>query len=304
MVVLGVTLGGCQEGFSGLNRAAPPDRPPSPASQSPQSVELVVSAAASLQDVLQAIAPAYEQRYAPTQVVFNFAGSGVLQHQIEQGAPVDVFMSAGVHQLDALERDGLIRSGTRRNLLQNQLVLIVPRRSAVPSRPAGDVRATSPPPQSLAQLAQVTRLAIGDPDSVPAGYYARQALLSLGFYGQLRSRLILAKDVRQVLTYVETNNVDAGLVYATDARRSDQVQITATVNPSYHDPIIYPVAIPSTSAHPQLAQTWITFLESEVARSQFQAAGFQVLGQPRLLTPSQPSPVPTPIPAPLPSPMP
>lgn len=254
-----------------------PERPPAPDRPLPQSVEVVVSAAASLQDVLQAIAPAYEQRYAPTQVVFNFAGSGVLQHQIEQGAPVDVLMSAGLHQMDALERKGLLRAGTRRNLLQNQLVLIVPQPGAMPPLPAGHGRIASPPIQHLDQLNQVTHLAIGDPDSVPAGYYARQALLALGLYTPLRSRLVLAKDVRQVLTYVETGNVDAGLVYATDARRSTRIQLVATVNPSYHDPIIDPVAIPNTSAHPQLAETWMTFLGSEVARSQFQAAGFQVL---------------------------
>jgi molybdate transport system substrate-binding protein len=279
-----------------LNPAMRPDHPPTPAPPTPSSTtaELVVSAAASLQDVLQAIAPAYEQSHAPTQVVFNFAGSGVLQHQIEQGAPVDVFLSAGLHQIESLERQGLLRAGTRRNLLQNQLVLIVPKHSATPSRLANGDRTDSAPIQHLAQLGQVNHLAIGDPDSVPAGHYARQALLSLGLYEPLRSRLLLAKDVRQVLTYVETDNVDAGLVYATDARRSDRVRVAATLNPSYHDPIIYPVAIPTTSAHPQLAETWIRFLESEVARSQFQAAGFQVLEQPTLAIPSTPAIAPTP----------
>ena len=139
-------------------------------------------------------------------VACNYGASGTLQQQIEQGAPVDVYLSASPKQMDALEKKGLLLPGTRKNLLRNEIVLIVPKDS-------------SSHVSSFQDLARpdVKQIALGEPTTVPAGEYAQEVLTYLGIYGVVKPKAVLAKDVRQVLTYVETGNVDAGIVYSTDA---------------------------------------------------------------------------------------
>ncbi|MGB0562762.1 MAG: molybdate ABC transporter substrate-binding protein [Spirulinaceae cyanobacterium] len=224
---------------------------------------LTVSAAASLQGVLLAIAPAFATTHPEIEVVFNFAASGALQRQIEQGAPVDIFIPAAAQPMDALEQQGLIRATTRRDLLANRLVLI-----AAPDSPLQI--------QRLEQLktARFDHLAVGEFRTVPAGQYAQQALAQLELLNALQTQLVFGRNVRGVLAAVEQGNAELGLVYATDADRSDRVRRLLTVPESTHDPIRYPIAILQASEQTRAAQQWLTFLQGDIAQAEFAAFGF------------------------------
>lgn len=234
-----------------------------PTSTPADTVTLTVSAAASLQDVMKAIAADYRQQHPRTSLVYNFGSSGALQQQIEQGAPVDVFFSAAPKQMNALEQQNLLLPGTRQNLVGNRVVLLAPKNTDI----AGFQDLTN---------ASVQRVAIGDPGSVPAGQYAQEVLTSLKLYSALKPKLVFARDVRQVLAYVETGNVDAGLVYATDAQ-SSRVTVVATAPPSTHQPILYPVAVIKASKNAEAAQDFVRFLASDRAQAIFSQYGFRPL---------------------------
>jgi molybdate transport system substrate-binding protein len=226
-------------------------------------VTLTVSAAASLKDAIVDAEAAYRQSHAHVDFSNNFGSSGTLAAQIEQGAPADVFLSAAAKPMDDLERKGLIASGSRRNLLRNSLVLIAPRDSKL---------------QDFQGLTggSVRLIALGDPESVPASEYGRQALSSLHLWDKLNTKLVLAKDVRQVLTYVETGNADAGLVYATDALTSGKVRVIASAPESTHDPIVYPVAAVRGSSNEEAARGFIDYLASPAAQAIFKSHGFTI----------------------------
>ena len=227
-----------------------------------KSVELTVSAAASMQDALQAVGEAYQES-SNTSVSYNFGSSGTLQQQIEQGAPVDVFISAAQKQMDALEAKNLLLAGTRQDLLKNEVVLIVPRNANAPS---GFQDLTG----------NIERFSLGQPESVPAGQYGKEVLTSLNLYEQIEPKTVFAKDVRQVLTYVETGNVDAGIVYATDALLSDQVKVVATAPEASHEPIIYPVAVLERTENPEAAKEFVQFLSGDRAQELFEEYGFKM----------------------------
>ena len=224
---------------------------------------LMVSAAASMQDALKAVGETYQES-SNTSVSYNFGSSGTLQQQIEQGAPVDIFISAAQKQMDALAAKDLLINGTRQDLLKNEVVLIVPRNANAPSSF-----------QNLTSSA-VERFSLGQPESVPAGQYGKEVLTSLNLYDQLKPKTVFAKDVRQVLTYVETGNVDAGIVYATDARLSDNVKVVATAPEGTHEPIIYPVAVLEQSKNQEAAQEFVEFLGSDRAQALFEEYGFKM----------------------------
>jgi molybdate transport system substrate-binding protein len=231
-----------------------------------QPITLTISAAISLKDSLEAISQNYEKGHPDQHVVCNFGASGTLQHQIEQGAPVDIFISAGESQMDALQKENLLVPGTRRDLVGNQLVLIVP--------------AASQGIKDFADLktSAAKSIAVGDPQVVPAGAYAKQTLEHLGLLPAIQRKLVFAKDVRQVLTYVDTGNADAGLVYATDARISNAVRVVATAPSDSHLPILYPIALLKDSKSPQPARTLLDALESSDSLSVFEKAGFTAAG--------------------------
>ncbi|NEP60662.1 MAG: molybdate ABC transporter substrate-binding protein [Symploca sp. SIO2G7] len=234
----------------------------SPTHQTSPSVNLTVSVAASLQDAIKEIEPIYRDQKPTVKITYNFGSSGSLQQQIEQGAPVDIFISAAPQQINALQAKNLLLEGTRQDLWKNQVVLIIPQAA----KKISDF-------QQLTDK-QVKKIAIGNPDSVPAGQYGKEVLITLNLYDSLSSKLIFAKDVRQVLTYVETGNVDAGIVYSTDAKISDKVQIVATAAATTHSPIIYPVAVLKDSKNPDEAKDFIQFLSSDTAKTVFQKYGF------------------------------
>jgi len=231
-----------------------------PAAQHPRSV--VVSAAISLKDALDELGQTYEQRNPGVKITFNYGGSGTLQHQIEQGAPVDIFFPAAEKQMDALESQGVIAAGTRRAVVSNELVLIVPGGSGV-------VKSF----QDLARP-EVKIVALGEASTVPAGMYARQTLEHLGLAAVVEKKAVYAKDVRQVLTYIETGNADAGIVYQTDARISSKVRIVATAPPASHEPILYPAAIVKAAKDPGAARAFLEFLDGPEARAVFARYGF------------------------------
>lgn len=224
---------------------------------------LTVSAAASLTDAMQEIETSYRHDHPGVEVRNNFGSSGTLAQQIEDGAPVDVFVSAASKPVDGLQAHGLIVAGTRRNVLRNTLVLIAPLGSKL---------------DSFQQLADpsVRTIAVGDPASVPAGQYGQQVLTSLHLGDKVKSRLVLAKDVRQVLAYVATGNADAGIVYATDALTSSKVRIVATAPESTHDPIVYPVAAVSSGHQEDAAREFVEYLNSAPAKAIFEKRGFTI----------------------------
>jgi len=224
--------------------------------------EVTVSAAISLKDSLDEIGKIYEKAHPGVKISFNYAGSGTLQRQIEQGAPVDIFFPAAEKQMGDLQAKNLIDTGTRRNMVRNQLVLIVP---------ASD--STTRSFQDLANPS-VKVVALGEPSTVPAGMYARQSLERLGLWGSVERKVVLAKDVRAVLTYVETGNANAGMVYQTDAQGSQKVRIVAFAPADSHDPIIYPAAILKGAKNPAGAAPFLAFLSSSEAREVFAKYGF------------------------------
>lgn len=227
-----------------------------------QPITLTISAAISLKAPLQTIGESYEHSHPDQRVVCNFGASGTLQHQIEQGAPVDIFISAGETQMDALEKDNLLVAGTRRDLLGNQLVLIVPARERSVSN-FGDLTKSS-----------VRSIAVGDPQVVPAGMYAKETLQNLNLLPKITGKLVYAQDVRQALAYVETGNADAGLVYVTDARISSAVRVVATAPDDSHLPILYPIGLLKDSKSPQAARTLLDSLESPDSLNEFEKYGF------------------------------
>jgi len=228
-----------------------------------EAVELNVAAAASLTDAIQALNEKFMSKNDYITVVANFASSGTLQKQIEQGAPIDVFISASPNQIDALQEQGLILDGTRRDLLNNKVVLVVPTDSTLGITDFMDLLRDD-----------VSKIAIGDPEFVPAGSYARQALELLGIYDDVYPRLILGSDVRQVLGYVENGNVDVGIVYSTDAAVTDGVTIVAEAPAEINDSIVYPVAVIESSKQVEAAREYIDFLCSDEARQIFEEYGF------------------------------
>jgi molybdate transport system substrate-binding protein len=230
----------------------------------PQSQEhdLTISAAISLKDALDQIQTLYAAEHSKTTLYFNLGASGTLQRQIEQGAPVDVFISASPKEMDSVESKSLLLPGTRRNLVKNSVVLVIP---------TGKAGISSF--QDLAKPAAKV-IAIGDPQSVPAGKYGQEVLTHFGLFDQLKPKFVFAKDVRQVLTYVETDNADAGIVYATDARTSKSVSIVATAPEDSHSPVIYPVAVIKGSKNATEAKGFIDFLLSPKVRAVFKKYGF------------------------------
>jgi len=229
--------------------------------------KLLVAAAASLQKSLQEITPLYHQAYPQQKITYNFAASGALAQQITQGAPVDVFISAATQQMQELAAKELLLADSSTNLLTNQLVLITPKSNAISNAVAlQDFTDLTKP--------EVKRIAIGQPLTVPAGKYALEVLKSLGILSQVESKFILGNSVQSVLGAVRTGDVEAGMVYLTDAKSTDQVTIVAIALSSLHTPIRYPAAVIKSSKFPVQAKQYIEFLQTQPVKAIFQRYGF------------------------------
>lgn len=233
-----------------------------------ESVTLNVSAAASMTDAINEVNDVYMQANGNVTVLANFASSGTLRQQIETGAPADVFISASAKHMNILEEAGLILTETRQDLLNNKIVLIVPDNSTLDLDDFMDLLNSD-----------VKQIALGDPEFVPAGTYGKEALDVLGIYEQVQSKLILGSDVRQVLSYVESGNVDAGIVYSTDAAISESVTVVADAPAEVNDKIVYPVSVIKASANVDAAGEYIAFLLSDEARAIFEKYGFSPISQ-------------------------
>jgi molybdate transport system substrate-binding protein len=227
---------------------------------------LLVYGAASLTDALGEAARVFGERTG-VDVKTSFASSGVLAKQIEAGAPAEVFVSADPEWMDYLARHGLLKAGSRHDLLGNRLVLIAPADSRVELHliPGADIAAAI----------GTGRVAVGDPDSVPAGRYARAALTKLGLWDQVAARLVRAENVRAALEYVARGEVPLGIVYRTDALADRRVRTVDTFPADSHPPIIYPAAL-TANAGPAAAQ-FAAFLRSAAARQIFARYGFEPL---------------------------
>lgn len=227
-----------------------------------QAGEVTVSAASSLTNVFQDIARSYETEYVDARVMLNFGGSGGLLQQIAKGAPVDVFASADQETMDIAAMQNLLAADTRQDFARNTLVLIVPSDSPIRLGQLADLQQSS-----------VERVAIGNPASVPAGRYSRQALTAANLWDNVQDKVINTQSVRQSLDYVARGEVAAALVYATDARlMKDKVKLAFTV-PLEAD-ISYPIAQVCDSANSDEAKRFINYLQSPVGQDILARHGF------------------------------
>ncbi len=228
---------------------------------------VTVFAAASLKNALDDVAAAWGAA-TEHQAILSFGGSSALARQIQAGAPADVFGSANVAWMDVLDAAGLIRTGTRRNLLRNRLVLIAADRTAAPLRLAAGV--------DLAGRLAGGRLAMALVEAVPAGIYGKAALENLGVWASVRDRVAQADNVRAALALVAAGEAPLGIVYATDAHADDRVAVLGVFAERSHPPIVYPAAIMAESRN-ALAPSFLHFLSGPAARRAFEAHGFQVV---------------------------
>ncbi len=226
-----------------------------------QAAELVVSAAASLTNAFGEMKAPFEKAHPGTNVVFNFAASGPLLKQIEQGAPVDVFASADQETMD--KAASFIVPSSRVNFVGNVLVLIVPAQDGLALNSPSDLKNDN-----------VNRIAIGNPESVPVGRYTKAALTAAGLYDALTPKFVLAESVTQALDYVARGEVQAGFVYATDAA-SRQGKVKTSAEVTGHKPIIYPVALLQASTSKDMGQAFVNFVLGEEGQAILEKYGFK-----------------------------
>ncbi|MBK3913165.1 molybdate ABC transporter substrate-binding protein [Listeria ivanovii] len=221
-----------------------------------------ISAAASLKDTIDEVKPLFEKEYPTIKLAFDFGGSGQIRERVESGAPIDGVLLASKKDTDTLLEQDLAEQA--REFASNQLVLIEPK------------NANEVANQNLKQLLNhADKIAIGDPESVPAGAYAKQTLENLQLYDAEKAKLVLATDVRQVLSYVEAGNADAGFVYQTDALLSKKVQVSAKIDAKLHNPIAYYSAQVSNSEQKKAATTFLDFMNKQEAQKILGKYGFQ-----------------------------
>ena len=232
------------------------------AAHSTQAAELRVSAASSLTDALRELGPLYEQQ-SGDHLVFNFGASSTLARQIMEGAPADVFISADEAKMNQLDQGGYLERDTRRSILSNTLVIIVP----------SDSKFVLKGPADLAS-AKVKTLAVAEPQSVPAGIYARQYLRSVHLWDRLLPKIVPTENVRAALAAVEAGNAEAGIVYRTDALISRSVKIAIEIPAAEGPKISYPAAVVGESKVKEQAKQFVQFLQTDQAREVFRKYGF------------------------------
>ncbi|MBR6897725.1 MAG: molybdate ABC transporter substrate-binding protein [Lachnospiraceae bacterium] len=224
--------------------------------------EIIILAAASLKDVCAEIETEYKKTH-DVKLTFSFGSSGALQTQIEEGAPADIFFSASTKQMKALYDAGKMEESTVRSLLENRIVLIVPAASTADITSFEDVNTD-----------KVKMIGLGDPESVPAGQYAAEVFTDLGILDAVNKKANFGTDVRTVLSWVETGNVDCGVVYATDACTTDKVRIAAEAPAGSCRQVIYPAGVVKDAKNPEAAKSFMDYLASEEAFRIFAKYGF------------------------------
>lgn len=224
-----------------------------------KKITLTVSAAASLKNALSEIENDYEATHHNIDIKFNYGSSGALAQQIISGAPVDIFFSAAQDKVDFLVKEKAVDAAATKTVLKNHLVLI----SKDKLQSTDELKAD-----------HIKKIAIGNPELVPAGKYGKQALEKLGLYEAIQPKLILTKDVRQVLTYVETGNTEAGIVYASDLKATSKIDNKIAINKSTHEPITYPIALIKATKHNEAATNLYEYLQSEASMKVYEKYGF------------------------------
>ncbi len=252
-----VLLAGCGNDAEKKEAAAP-----APAKE---KVEIFVSAAASLTDVMKEIAQMYNKENPNVKLTFSFGASGALQTAIEQGAPSDIFLSAAQKQMDALDKGGLLADGTKKNLLINKVVLITPKDSKAGIVDFKDINTD-----------KVKRIALGEPKGVPVGQYSEEIFKSLNILDEAKAKAAYGSDVRQVLTWVESGEVDCGIVYATDAATSQKITVVAEAPEGSHKPVIYPEAVLKSSKNMEQAKAFLDYLSRPEVGKVFEKYGFKL----------------------------
>ncbi|SFA86890.1 molybdate ABC transporter substrate-binding protein [Clostridium frigidicarnis] len=223
---------------------------------------ITISAAASLKEGLEEIKPEFEKKYN-VNIAFNFGGSGTLQKQIEEGAPVDVFISAGKKQMDELEDKKLIEENSRKDLLENELVLVASNNYKDKIKNINDV------------VINDVNMSIGTVESVPAGQYAKEALTKLNLWDKISNKLVYAKDVKQVANYVDRGEVAAGIIYKSDAMVLKNSVIAQTFDEETHSLIVYPCGVIKNSNNKDYAEEFLEYLSSDECKSIFVKYGFK-----------------------------
>lgn len=246
--------------LAGISAACTGSRP-SPASAQP--VEIIVSAAASLTDALKEAQSTFEAAHTGVKIRFNFGSSGALQQQIEQGAPVDLFISAATEPMERLVSKGLVHQNSVKTLASNKVVLIRSQSHEAVVHGWADLNKGA-----------VQRIALGNPQHVPAGQYGKEVMEHLSLWGAVQNRLVLAEDVRQVLQFVGSGEVQAGIVYATDVATAKNVALVAEAPPGSHPPVVYPVAVLKESRNASQARLLADFLLSAEGRQILTKYGF------------------------------
>lgn len=228
---------------------------------SSEKVELNISAAASLQEAMVELEKEFKNINPDVKLTVNLGSSGSLMQQIQEGAPCDLFISAGAKQMDTLVEDGTVEKDAVKTLLTNDLVLVAAKGEKVDSLDA-------------LKTDDVEKIAIGDPESVPAGKYAKEVLDNTKLYDNVKDKLVLAKDVKEVLSWVQKGNADVGFVYLSDATGVDDVDVVLTTDDDSHSEIAYPVAVLKDSKQAKVAQQFEDFLLSDTAQNILEKHGF------------------------------
>lgn len=255
-LILSVSMISC-----GTSKAVTPT--PKDSSSSDSAIELNISAAASLKEAMTDIQAEYKNNKPNVTLTVNYGASGSLQQQIEQGAPCDIFISAGQSQMKALDDKSLLLENTKKDLVKNDLVLVGPKDTTV---------------TGLADLNtdKVKKIAVGEPKSVPAGQYADEVFQNLGIKDAITPKLVFAKDVKEVLAWSTSGNADVGFVYKSDALSSSDSKIIETVSEDKHSPITYPMGVIKASKNADSAKAFEDFLSTDTCKKIFEKYGYTI----------------------------
>lgn len=264
--LLVITAAGCSNGNDAddaVNQGTDTGNLPDESESKDGEEKILLAAAASLKNCMDdELIPMFEEKNPNVKVDATYDSSGKLQAQIEEGADVDVFMSAAMKQMDELDKEGLMVSNSIVQLLENKIVLIVPKDSS-----DKDIN-------SFEDILKAETIAVGDPESVPAGQYAKEAFDNLSMWDDVAKKASLGTNVTEVLNWVAEGSADAGIVYETDAASNDKVSVVAEAPEGSVSKVIYPVGIVKETSKQESAKSFIEFLNSDEALSIFEKYGF------------------------------
>ena len=253
--------------MTGCTQKAKTAETPAPVVATQKPVTLTISAAASLTAAMGEIKTLYKKEKPNVTINYNFGASGALQQQIEQGASADLFFCAATKQMSALKEKGLIINSTKVNLLGNTVVLITKSDSKLAIKSFKDL-----------EKSNIKKVALGEPKTVPVGQYSEEILTSLKILDKVKAKVVYGKDVKEVLSWVESGDADAGIVYGTDAKTTSKVKVIAVAGKKlYKKPVVYPVAVIKASKNIDDTKAFLKYLSSDKAKAVFVKYGFSFL---------------------------